>query len=170
MPSEMIPNRIRQIIDIITNLNSNGAGFSDKIGNGTGILDNGGNDGVGNGNSNGRTNTNEKKKSGNYEKDNGGIAKLVIKLMGTGDLDFGQTHVNSNSAAPGISSEVLSSSLSSSEAGKSSAFSASPKAYEINKTTDILSIISADNVNLRILAVIIVLIFLLVGYKRQSYK
>ena len=84
------------------------------------------------------------------------------------NFDFGQTQTDSESNAPGISGEALSSSLSSSEAGKSGASAASPHAYEINKTKDISSIKSTDDDALRILLVVFALICLLVGYKRQE--
>jgi hypothetical protein len=167
MPSDMIPDRIRQIMGIITDINSNGAGFSNKTGNGTGILDNGGNDDVGNGTGNGAVNSNAVNR-GNGESDNSGASQSA-KFNGTGD-NFGQTQINSNSNAPGISGEALSSSLSSSEAGKSGASAASPHAYEINKTKDIASIKSTDNDALKILLVVFALICLLVGYKRQNYE
>lgn len=167
MPSDMIPDRIRQIMGIITDINSNGAGFSNKTGNSTGILDNGGNDGVGNGTDHGTVNANEANR-GNGENDKRGVSQSGIKLNGTGDFDFGQTQTDSKSNAPGISGEALSSSLSSSEAGKSGASAASPHAYEINKTKDISSIKSTDDDALRILLVVFALICLLVGYKRQE--
>ena len=168
MPSDMIPDRIKQILGIITDVNSDGAGFSNKTGNSTGIIDNGGNEGVGNGTGNGVVNSNSANR-GNGESDNRGASQSA-KFNGTGDFDFGQTQKNSNSNAPGISGEALSSSLSSSEAGKSGASAASPHAYEINKTKDIASIKSTDNDALKILLVVFALICLLVGYKRQNYE
>lgn len=156
-----VPQWLANVLKLMDALNSPGTGHSNNTGTGTGIIDDGQNQGVGdnagfnilpfngNGGSNGTSSSNNYQSTQNS--DNGYVANVKVS--------HGSERENSN---PGLSGNPISG-QSSSDAGSSGSVD-DVVAYEIEK-----SIIDAktDNVLAIVIAIVAVLL-LAIGYRRQK--
>lgn len=161
-----VPQWLAKLLRLNNALNSPGAGHSNNNGTGTGIIDNGGNQGIGNSSGTGILpnggNANSNQTSNSYNHDANQIANSDAPHTANVRDSHGSERQN---PTPGLSGNPIAGQPSS-DAGSAPSQNDDVKAYEIEK-----SIIDekTDNV-LAILIVIVAILLLVIGYKRQSDK